>query len=315
MIIFSIGLPLLPNFINYIASDSTVISSLESFRGEFSKNKLREYGIIFAYGDIVDSSDKPIPRALLKAIVKGELVAAYTTNNNGRFIAGRPDRGLPKIKTKIYVEYVGFSFEVEPSEVGEEDYTYNPFGEATAEYYIKIRVPKILILDRYSFIVKENYTTINKVSMNSSHLEFLIESMGNTTIRLVLNIKYNVTEIKINDNIPSTITCRSCYWFNTLVSRIYYIPLPKGRNEVSIFFNKVNSEPQVKIKEIRYLDKMLGRGGNENSLTNIAEILGKIIFSWVFLPTMYLIMLSSVSYSLAYVIGGLKPRLPIKERW
>ncbi len=314
VIIFNIGLPLLPNFVNFIASDNTALSNLENLSSLSTKEKLKEYGVIFAYGDIVDAQGKPIPKALLKAIINGETLAAYATNDNGRFIAGRPDRGLPKVKTRIIVEYVGFTLKTKPSEIDESDYTYNPFGEATAEYYIKIMVTNIHIIDKFSFIIVDNDINVKALTLNEDNINIRVESKSNTTLKVILNIRYNVTSITVNNKTLDNITYRENCWFNSLIARIYYIPIPQGDVKVNLSFHIENVPLHIKIKELKYIERML-KGYTSLSTLSITNVLGRIFFSWVILPTMYLIMLSSISYSLAYVIGGMRPRLPIKERW
>jgi len=311
-IVFSIGLPLLPNFIDYVISDSKVLSEVEKLNPGITREDLEKYGIIFAYGDVVDYCGKPVPKALLKAVVNGKTLAAYVTGNSGRFVAGRPDRGLPRVKFKAIVEYVGYKLKTKPSEIGEEDYTFNPFGEPTAEYYIKITVENIYLIDKFSFIILDNIT-IRSLTANNTHLKVVVESRSKNVMRVVLNVNYNVTRVIVNGvTVNTTYTLNE--WFNTPIAYTYHIPLSKGLNNVTIVYSVSNKPIQVEIRELKYVGSVLEKYRNV-SVETVTSILGKLVFSWIILPTMYLIMLSSISYSLAYVIGGVRPRLPVRERW
>lgn len=311
-IVFSIGLPLLPNFIDYVASDNKVLLEVEKLNPRVTREDLEKYGIIFAYGDIVDYRGKPIPRALLKAVVDGRILAAYTTSDSGRFVAGRPDRGLPRVKFKAIVEYVGYKLKTRPSEISEEEYTFNPFGEPTAEYYIKITVENIYLIDKFSFIILDNIT-IRSVIVNNTFLKVIVESKSKNVMKLVLNINYNVTEAVVNGVVVNT-TRKLNEWFNTPIAYTYHIPLSKGLNNVTIVYSVSDKPIQIKIREIKYVGSVLDKYRNI-SVETITSILSRLVFSWIILPTMYLIILSSISYSLAYVIGGVRPRLPVRERW
>jgi len=128
-----------------------------------------------------------------------------------------------------------------------------------------------------------------------------------STLTIVVHEDYNADKIMINntqakgyDEVKS---------WGQINFYVYNIPLEEGLYEIKILINPEQRIRSPKISDKEYLKSL---SGGISNLRDLGKTIASAIFEWIMLPITYLSILIMSTYSLAYVIGGRRVRLPIK---
>ena len=313
-IMFSLALPLLPAF-----AEAFVVESAEENISEVVERigsvNIEKWGIAFVKGQILDIKGQPIVGALTKWYARhgGEevFVASYITSDNGWFDAGRPHGGLPyNIPLKLEVVYCGTKLSPELEIIDpQRDFIYDPFKDPNADYFIELRMKDTIIVDEY-FIIKLSDTeaiSLLKISKNENVVVLKLNASKSSILTIIVHEDYNVSKIMVNNTqLKSPSEVRKWGQINFY---IYNVTIEEGLYEIKVFINPKQQIKKPKISGRGYLESL---SGNINNLEDLGRTIASAIFEWIMLPITYLSILIMSTYSLAYVIGGRRVRLPIK---
>lgn len=293
--VFYICLPLLPAFIGLISSPNTTLPN--SLRVE-------QVEAAFVRGRVFDSKENPVPNVYLRFKLESREVASYSTDSEGYFDAGRPRGGLPlKGLIEVNAYYLGVEVRVKPNPIDPSaHYTYSPLIAPNAEYYLELHLEKFELLEEGVATVYSKGVTIANVKLESRNLTLQVLGSGRLTIILPSNFKL------LNSTLQPVKIEKVVFWGRVLSWKIdYYV---RRKTNVTLTVLKLGT------LNVDYpVEPMLENlGFNPNSmLEDLGREASKIFFSYFLLPMGYLGVLTSISTSLARLIGGTTPRVPF--RW
>ena len=303
-IIYFIGLPLLPTFIETITTP-TITPKIDL-------NTLKT-GV--AYGTIYlkDIIGKPIPYAILKITMpndKSKILALYISNSEGIINALSLERGLPADEEYLVeVEYLGRIIPVTPNPINPKQH-YKHQNETP---YIKLVLKAIdTIVYRYISFSFEEGTIINYIKTNATLMKLIIKCNNKKYIEL--RIPDEIELVKIYDNNTEIVPIRKeiLEWYG--VTYTYYkVEVEEGVHNLEFHFNFNNFTPD-KVKpnasEVPYLSNIIGE---DNIIEAIHRLIALFFFTYFIAPLSYFFILISVTYGLASFIGGRRAmRIPVR---
>ncbi len=304
-IVFYIGLPLLPIFIQTFAQSQ-----------EFNQ-EVYFYGISFPHYVVKSYNDSNIPMAIMNIYsVNNTLLARYIADSNGSVYASYPDKGSPNNYFKIEIEYLGYIFKT---------YPYKFINNFTCNYksdyindnttcLLNVHVPGILyasacmlLFNVWNASVKE----FNVMGLNNVQLLINVSKQGVYEIMVWHGSKDNI-EVMLNDSLLSydRIIIDNVEWYGNSLN-ILKIRLDVGIWNVSILLN--DSCQQIYLDkntlEIYYIKHTMNAS---NILSLVEQSSSYYFFSTIILTSSYLILLTIISYGFAMFLGGRYPRIPFK---
>ena len=303
-IIYFIGLPLLPTFIETITTP-TITPRIDI-------NTLKS-GI--AYGTIYlkDIIGKPIPYTILKIIKlddKSKILALYISNSEGVINALSLERGLPADEEYLVeVEYLGRIIPVTPNPVDPKQH----YVHQNDSPYIKLTLKAIdTIVYRYISLSFEEGTVINYIKTNTTSIKLTIKCSSEKYIELRVPDKIELTKIYDNNTEIAPAHKEVLEWYG--VTYTYYkVEIKEGMHNIGFHFNFNNFIPEkVKpnISEVPYLSNIIGE---DNIIEALHRLIALFFFTYFIAPLSYFFILISVTYGLASFIGGRRAmRIPVR---
>lgn len=292
IIVFSIGLPLMPIYVE-------ILSQAPSF----SESLLTEYGIAYGYINIVDLFNSPVykPVAKIYTIDEDIILAQYIGDSRGVINALSPEKGFPSSKEYIiYIEYGGLKYRrvVDP----ERDYL-----SFKGLYNLSIKLPVVKI-DRLRFIYPRYCIPVKaRIEGNSVLLEV---KKSSSLCRLFLNVYRDENAILYVDNVildPERIIRYE--WYGVKLKTLVYNLDSTSSNvitvKIDLEYQDYFEEPSV--KEINYVGDSMGL--YKFSPTDLVKPVVYIVFNLFVAPLTYVAILFSTSIGLARVLGGALPSL------
>jgi len=280
-LVFYVGLPLMPVFV-------------ETFQSSIGSVSLESTEIS---GRVIDLSGNAVPNAVIQLYEGDDVVGTILTNNQGKFILGRGYDLLPKnFSYRISLELYGFTFITSPENissdvcVGKELCSLNvsvPGLITTAGGALLIPLPTSSNV--YGVVVRGNevnFTLINNPDVLPT--ELLIAYPKGTKIKYVV----------VNDEVFSCQHITDFTWYDIDINLCSVLLLSNVTN-VRVIYEKIFSEkPSISERRI------VSMGEIPSFIATMISIGIAFIYSLVFLPSLYLILLLSVSASLARFLGG-----------
>jgi len=303
-IIYFIGLPLLPTFIETITTP-TITPRIDI-------NTLKS-GI--AYGTIYlkDIIGKPIPYTILKIIKlddKSKILALYISNSEGVINALSLERGLPADEEYLVeVEYLGRIIPVTPNPVDPKQH----YVHQNDSPYIKLTLKAIdTIVYRYISLSFEEGTVINYIKTNTTSIKLTIKCSSEKYIELRVPDKIELIKIYDNNTEIAPAHKEVLEWYG--VTYTYYkVEIKEGMHNIGFHFNFNNFIPEkVKpnISEVPYLSNIIGE---DNIIEALHRLIALFFFTYFIAPLSYFFILISVTYGLASFIGGRRAmRIPVR---
>ncbi len=304
-IVFYIGLPLLPVFVQTLSQPQ-----------EFNQETYI-YGVSFPHYLVKSYNGSSIPMAVMNIYsVNNSLLARYITDNNGSIYASYPDKGSPSNYFKIEIEYFGYAFKTYPYKFINNftcSHASNHTGENTTCLF-NVHVPGILYASTCMVLFNV---------WNASVKDFSV--VGLDKVQLLINVsKQGVYEIMVwrgsKDDIGvllngtllahDKIIIDNVEWYgnnlNILKARldagIWNISILLGGNCQQIYLDK-------KSLEIYYIKHTMNAS---NILSFVEQSSSYYFFSTIILTSSYIILLTIISYGLAIFLGGRYPRIPLR---
>jgi len=303
-IIYFIGLPLLPTFIETITTP-TITPKIDI-------NTLKS-GV--AYGTIYlkDIIGKPIPYTILKITKlddKSKILALYISNSEGVINALSLERGLPADEEYLVeVEYLGRIIPVTPNPVDPKQH----YVHQNDSPYIKLTLKAIdTIVYRYISLSFEEGTVINYIKTNTTSIKLTIKCSSEKYIELRVPDKIELIKIYDNNTEIAPAHKEVLEWYG--VTYTYYkVEIKEGMHNIGFHFNFNNFIPEkVKpnISEVPYLSNIIGE---DNIIEALHRLIALFFFTYFIAPLSYFFILISVTYGLASFIGGRRAmRIPVR---
>ncbi len=304
-IVFYIGLPLMPNFMMFMALPTTIPEKLKLFI---------EYGAIFPRIEVRSITGDTIPFVILSAYNKqGILLAKYISDSDGYVYASYPDRGFPAFpEVKLQAEYYGLNFVVSPSNIKPIEY-FKISKEVVHDTFQEASVTLPGILKYYKGIVvlnnpKITYNGMPIIAEHDNRIDILLNMSVNYNSSyeiLLLPSSLSILDISFNNSTVKYFV-EKLDWYNNVIEMVYVqLNESKGllRIELTGSPNQVRPPESVEVPYVKTLTE--GK--------DIDEVFRQATFIFMALmlvfPTSYIILLTMITYGLAYVLGARVPRI------
>ncbi|MEM0196027.1 MAG: hypothetical protein QXK66_00070 [Sulfolobales archaeon] len=271
-IVYYIGMPLMPVFALALESPQPPIAS-------------DRYGAIT--GSIVDFLGNPVPHAVVKFYKSSRDPAIVVLGDSeGKFYVG-PPQDLLSLGDEFEVEvaFMGYAFGVDPALV-------------RVPWSGSLRVSNMLYAGKGLSIVFIGILEISSVNLSSGLVVLDLKVLGSEATLVFLKLKpVEVEKILIG---VEPISCSwSAFSWEGLEVEECFITLSEGKYmvKVSYFGSYV---PRPKVEEKHYVDI----GDIVGYLNVIQTTAVSYLYSYLLLPSAYLIILSASSYALSKFLGG-----------
>ncbi len=295
-IVFYVALPLMPAFVDSLASSPIEKPSQQELK----------LGVSFAEIYVYDSSSHPIPGAEVLVEENSSIVAEYPTSSEGIADAGPPDNGLPSTPYRIKIEYSGLMFRATPDPV-RPAVDYRHMGGINT---LEARVPSMLCLAGAYRPIAISDPSPSIVETNS------MDENGSITISILFKTnggELYVTLLKGDQLYSLTINntprkpLKTGWKWRGIEGSYYKITLNPGSYTLTLTYHAAET-PKPRLEEKPYLT-----GSEGDNIRSLTDKVSRIIFSWVVLPVAYLLILILATYSLAYTLGGRgRIRIPVR---
>lgn len=286
-LVLYVGLPLMPAFV-------------EGFQTSLINVGLENPEIS---GYVVDALGNPIPNAVINLYEGGELRGTILTSSSGRYSLGDGYDLLPKeFNYEVELELYGFSFTTAPNIVRSD------VCNSTRTCNLNIAVPGILTTTYGRLLIPLPTDAIitNTVLGDDRVTLTLIYNSNYSYFKLLLVYPEStlIKHVTVNGEITHCGVISNFNWHGIQVN-ICEVIVSSTTAYVEITYESLYTErPSISEKRIIAVDDV-------NSILMNAISLGvAFIFSLVFLPSLYITLLLSISASVARVLGG--RGLPIK---
>jgi len=271
-IVYYIGLPLMPAFASAFESSPLPIA-------------YDRYGAIT--GSIVDALGSPIPHAVVKLYRSSrDPVVVVLGDSEGRFYVGPPQDLLAlEDEFKAEVVFMGYAFEADPQVI-------------KVPWSGSLRISNMFYAGKGLSVVVIGIVEISSINLMSESVILDLEVLSSeATIGFLKLASVEVENIFIG---VEPIECRwnSFSWEGLEVEECF-ISFSEGR--YSIQLNYLGSYvPRPKVEEKHYIDV----GDIVGYLNTIQTTAVSYLYSYLLLPSAYLIILSASSYALSKFLGG-----------
>ncbi len=288
VLVFSVGLPLMPSYVELISQPLTVPNTL-----------VLEYGAAYVKVEVFDKIGNPIAYPVFSAYtIDQKLLARYQGGANGIVDTADPAKALPASRTYIgRIDIAGIYLEktIDPS---------REYRLVNSSYYMfTITLNKTLSIAPLRLVYISSAELLD-YSRNTNTLVLHL-STNNDIVVHVITLAGDEVDILL-DNTSLFLQPVQYTWCNIdLVS--YPINLSFGEHvlEITIALTAEDIEPLV--DEVNYLTDTL----NITLLQPFTLInpVSYIIFNLLIAPLSYIAILISSSYALARLLGGTMPSL------
>ena len=305
-VVFTVGLPFMPSFIE-------LFSDAVSY--DIPQENVEPFSFTYAVFDVRNRYDKPVFMPVivgLKNTSPNSILFKYGGGPDGKVLASFPEKPIP-FNTSYYIllDYLGMYAYMIP-------FPFNPKTNLmfTTEYFPDAKYKATLSAPHLLWSKNDNYAAVFVSNFSISHL--VGSSNSNAIIRLsnpqssnkVEWIDFRIYkkcehEVSIPDDREKIV--RDDKWYGIdFIS--YRVEIPPGDDvTVKILVGNCKIPPSPKVDEYNYLGK---RGFS--LFRDFSETAASIFVQWIVLPTVYLFLLLSITAGVAYAIGGLRERFPMR---
>jgi len=280
-IVMFVGFPLMPHFI-------------QSFEASYPSKTLLESKTITV--NVVDVNGRGLPYPIVKFYLVRELnnpIGVVLGDVEGKLIIGDGLDVLPKenFTLQVQIEYLGMSFTPVP------DYI-------TSELEINtLSIPQLLMLPGLALLRNEDVEFVD-VLYDYGSADITVKAFTNSKVTLVKYLKTNVTYVEVNGRETSCIWSDET-WYGISISTCS-IELNGSDSYTSLKLIYTPSQPSApNVGEVRliYKESII------DDLTNLINIAVTYIYTYIFLPGVYVVILTSMTHALSKVLGGSRLRL------
>ncbi|MCS7107997.1 MAG: carboxypeptidase-like regulatory domain-containing protein [Sulfolobales archaeon] len=279
-LVLYVGLPLMPVFV-------------ESFQSSVADHGLDSPSI---YGYVIDLSGEVVPNAVLNLYRDNELVGKILINEQGRFTLGNGYDLLPKeFNYDVKLELYGIVFTTMPEIISSEMCSKSVCS-------LNLTVPGMLTAAHGRLLILQpTNAVVNMVRVGSNEVSFTLSvNYDNVSSKLLIAHPKGTTiqSILIDGEVSQCYSNVDFDWYGIQVS-VCELLVVNAAAQVSIIYKSMYVErPSVDEKRIIAVENM------NTILANSISLGISLIFSLVFLPSLYMTLLLSISASLAKFLGG-----------
>ena len=283
-IVFSIGTPLLPQFINLLSTPTIL-------------NPVYSYGFNEAVINILDRTGHPISYPLIDIIDLNEtaILARYMGDSGGIVNASTIDTGVPSSRFYMNTSIAGYQY---IEEINPQNYTYN--GNILN---ITVKLPDpiqlrplrlVIVFDASINITYRSTDTIWLTTYSYTQQRIIVIGLESDTILTIIDGEYRA---------PS----RTYYYtWGGVEFEAYEYWLENGIHTLNItIIGDKNSEPEF--ETIRYVADTLGL--NPNMPQGYVEPVVFYMYRLLIAPLIYVSILLTTSISLSKLLGGSSNRI------
>ena len=280
-IVMFIGFPLMPYFIQSFETVNLPVTTLEG----------RTITI-----NVVDANGRGLPYPIVRFYLIRELnnpVGVILGDAEGRLVIGDGLDVLPKenFTLQVSVDYLGMSFTPTP------DYVTSELELNT------LVIPQLLILPGLTILRDENIEFVN-VTYDYGSADITLQTPSKSQVTLIKYLKTNVTRVEINGR-ETACVWNDGTWYAVRISTCV-IELNSSNDRILLKLTYIPSQPSApNVNEVRLLYKE----SLVEDLINLVNIAVTYIYTYVFLPGVYVVLLTSMTYALSKTLGGGRLRL------
>ena len=281
VIVFSIGTPLLPQFVNSIAPQSP-------------QKGLTSYNYLLADIYVYDATGDPVSYYLYEVYsFDNTLLARYLADLNGVIRASLVDKGLPCSRYKAVIDLAGYKYEtiVDPPEC-----TYS-----IRSTNISHILDNLIVIKPLRFIAVFNYKSLEIYRKEEYNISLAINAVEKIVL-LVVSLSKDSINVSINGTLiePSE---KTTYSWGGLSFSAYIYPIEYGYHRVEVRFDLgVYDSVEPSFSEIYYARDTLGLT-IEEPLSLIYPV-SSLIFRLFIAPVIYFSIMFSASLALSRMLGG-----------
>ena len=285
IIVFSIGTPLMPQFIDSISVNTSLAHKLG-------------YGYLLAKITVYDYTGDPIPYYLYEVYSENKtLLARYLADANGVVNATSIYKGIPFARHYISVKLAGYEYwqELDPG-------TYS--NVSTTHVVIKLVLKDIIVLRPLRFTTLfniDNYTvtykdeTLLNIHVNTRHRGYMI----------VVGLANDQLFVYSGDAVIAPSETYSYTW-GYVDFKAHNYSLGPGQYRLTIVISG-DSEEKPFFEEKYYARDTLGLLANEAA--SLVYPISLLIFRLFIAPIIYLSILFSAALALSRILGGSSPKI------
>lgn len=280
-LVFFICMPLMPAFVETFQQVTPPVDKAESI--EIS-------------GYVVDSLGNPVANIVLNLHDNNNvLMCSILTDHVGRYILGGGYDALPRnFNYTVSLELYGFTLYAIPEVISDSLCSTRP------KCNLNISAPGLIIGPSSKIAILRTHTVnVVKADVNENAIKLTLHSFTDANDLLIVYPESTVIKsIFVNYN---EITCSYNHgyeWYGIKVS-MCRLEVNKGIIDITIDYEGVRPpKPSINEKRIVVLEDLT------TIIINLLTLSMGFIFSLVFLPSLYLTLLLSISASLARLLGG-----------
>ncbi len=286
VVVFYTFLPLMPSFISSFtpAPSSPVIRALQ------------EHGLSHDDVKLIDSTGRPIPGALIEFYdLNGHFIASYVTNSSGYAEISLRHNGLPATRLRLKVFYCGLELPISNRLI--------TFKKSNRTVVHVVKTKNFYLISNYLGVIVEGaeVTAVKRINSLTTRIDLRNDDLSQAYIVVLahsdyqLSFKYYNASLIAVRNLDNT--CFKAIVFNVSSvksSSLSITIVEKPSGNVNVY--RPRPYPEVVAEALSYPD--------------LTEIIAYLIASWIILPVAYMSILLSITYGLAYVLSGIRPRIP-----
>jgi len=288
VVVFTIGIPLMPQFV-------------ESITSSFSTPSQIGYGYALAEIRGFDSTGSPTPFYLYEIYSENEtLLARYVADEHGVVNTVSPYKGIPSAKHIAYVKYAGYEYrlEIDPRAYETRSDVYSSI------ITINITLPNIVVLRTLRYVSLFNVYSYIITYRNSTMASLNVSALSGGYIVVVCLASDTVSVYVDNSTAPLLWMYEYSWGGVRLVARSY--ELPYGEHSIDVFIDGVES-PKPVFDEVYYARDTLKLSPSE--VLPLVYPVSLLILKLFIAPIIYLAILFTSTLALARLLGGSSTRI------
>lgn len=271
-IVYYIGLPLMPVFAQVFEAPPVPIAG-------------GRYGAVS--GTVVDALDRPLPYAVVKLYKDSrDPIVVVLGDPEGRFYAGPPQDLLASgERLKVEVVFMGYILEADPQVV-------------EVPWSGRLKINNVLYLGGGFALLVVGIVQLSALNVSQGSVELKLTALDPQTTLSPVKLKaVRLDWFTVDD---SAADCRwSSFSWGGLEFEECHLALGAGEHRISVGYSGAYLQ-RPEVEERRY-----GNAGDVLEYINMVQTAAvSYLYSYLLLPSAYLVILSASSYALSRFLGG-----------
>jgi len=278
VIVFSTGVPLMPQFIATVTSGVIISYSLKE-------------PVCSATLSLVDARDYSVGYAVIEGYRDEEFLYRYVFNEHGLLVADKSSGGFPCTEHKAFIEIAGIKYEFTLLSSQSSRYT------ASSSHTLKL--PDLIVLDTIRVVELGNGINIVNYSKVENTLTLHLVASKNTYFGVYIESS-DTLQVLINGVVASESGVARFTWYNINYVAFKY-ELEPGTYVVTITVNyQARVRPDVLVEPFVLTALQLDVFSPEYIVFYVTYMFVELTI----LPLIYIAILLTISYGTARLLGG-----------